>query len=84
MSLVTLSNSRVSFSGARFYCLLQPLSCFACLSEESASFMCIDSFPWFFLSISNNFCWYTSCGSRVLSDHALKTERDSPRSTAVW
>ena len=73
-----------SFSSTRFHCLLQPLSRFACFSKASASFVCTDSFPWFFLSISKNFCWYACCGSRVLSDYALKTEGDSPHSTTVW
>lgn len=64
------------------YHLLQPLLCFLCsFRRELPSLYWIISlfFPFY---LSKNFCWKTSCGSRVLSNHALKTERDSPRSTA--
>lgn len=48
------------------------------VSLESVSFIHIESFPCFFLFISKNFCWNTSCGNKVSSNHTLKAERDSP------
>lgn len=37
----------------------------------------VESLPGFLPFISKNICWNTSCGSRGLSNHTLKTEYDS-------